>query len=75
MKLSNILSKLPAYAMKSSICHQHGAVVIRNGSPIVYGFNEIKGNNTYHAEHDVIRRYLALYGLKDKQCLLRKEST
>lgn len=57
-RMLNILDRLPYYADKSNINHQHGAVLIKNGSPIIWGFNSIKGNNTYHAEHEVINRYL-----------------
>ncbi len=73
-KFYNILRKLPRHAIKSDINHQHGAVLVKNGSPIVWGFNSIKGEHTYHAEHDVIRKYLSLKGIKGwerGQCLLR----
>lgn len=63
-KFNNILRKLPKIASKSILNHQHAAVVIKNGSPVINGFNQIKGSKTYHAEHDAINRYLSLYGFK-----------
>lgn len=74
-KFQNILKRLPQIASKSAVNHQHGAIVIRNGVPVAWGFNNIKGNRTYHAEHDVIRKYLSLRGIKGwekGQCILRK---
>ncbi len=63
-KFAGLLRKLPLMALKSSIQHQHGAVIIKNGSPIIWGFNSIKGQKTYHAEHDVLRKFLNLKGFK-----------
>lgn len=72
-KFSSILRKLPQLATRSDCNHQHGAVVVKNGTPIAWGFNSIKGGRTYHAEHDVLRKYLALKGFKGwqrSQCIL-----
>jgi hypothetical protein len=72
----NASSGLSRYAVRSSIKNQHGALLLKNGRPMYYGFNEIKGNFTYHAEHDVLRRYLAANGIYDwekERCLLRGE--
>lgn len=67
LKFSNILRKLPRIASKSNLNHQHAAIVIKNGAPIVNGFNHIKGNKTYHAEHAALVNYLSLYGFKEPQ--------
>ncbi len=63
-KFAGILRRLPLMALKSDVNHQHGAVIIKNGSPIIWGFNSIKGEKTYHAEHDVLRKFLYLKGFK-----------
>jgi hypothetical protein len=72
IKFANILGKLAEVASKSEIAHKHGAVIISAGSPIVWGYNSIKGTTTYHAECEALRRYLNLHGIywKQKQCLL-----
>ncbi len=59
-KFLNVLATLPYVASKSQITHRHSAVIIKNGAPIIWGFNNIKGADTYHAEHDAIRKYLAM---------------
>jgi hypothetical protein len=78
-KFLNILATLPHIANKSQINHQHSAVIIKNGTPIIWGFNNIRGVNTYHAEHDVIRKYLAMKCIKGGNeirpwCLLRSDT-
>lgn len=57
-RLRALMSKLSNIARKSEINHQHAAVIIRNGNPVAWGINSIKGNNTCHAECDAIRKYL-----------------
>jgi hypothetical protein len=61
-KLFGLLSKLSRVASNSQINHQHAAVLIHNGNPVVWGFNTIKGHKTHHAECDVIRRFLISRG-------------
>lgn len=63
-RFQNILKRLPNLAMKSEFNHQHGAVVLRNGVPVAWGFNIIRGNRTCHAEFDAIRNYLNNNGIK-----------
>ena len=72
-KLVGIVSKLPAYADKSTITHRHGAALIKNGIPILFGYNKIQGIKTIHAECDVIRQFLLSRGVKLKyreKCIL-----
>jgi hypothetical protein len=70
-KLSNICSRLPSHACKSVMNHRHSAVLIKNGNPVSFGFNTIKGERTYHAEHDVILKYLYQRGIKGRQKVQR----
>jgi hypothetical protein len=75
-KIINLISKLPAYANKSPINHKHSAVLLKNGTPIIFGYNKIIGNKTMHAECDVIRRFLLSKGLKlvfREKCVLWRE--
>lgn len=58
IKLRNVVNRLPVHASKSSLLNQHGAVLVKNGAPLMYGYNKILGSVTMHAECDVIRRYL-----------------
>lgn len=72
-KLHSLLSKLPEIANRSVQTHKHGAVLIKNGRPVAWGFNVVKGNKTWHAEGDAIRRYLLAYGerrYEKQQCIL-----
>ena len=72
-KLANVLATMPHIANKSQLNHQHSAVILKNGTPIIWGFNNIKGLRTYHAEHDAIRKYLAMKCIKSRSiepCLL-----
>jgi len=64
-KILGILATMPIIANKSQINHQHSAVLLKNGTPVVWGFNNIKGITTYHAEHDVIRKYLAMKCIRE----------
>jgi hypothetical protein len=38
--------------------HKHAAVLLYNGKPIIWGYNKIHGNDTFHAEYDVIYQYI-----------------
>ncbi len=62
-RLNNILAKLPSIADKSNISHQHGAVLIKNGIPVVWGYNKIQGLSTVHAECSVIKQFLLSKGI------------
>jgi len=62
-RLQNMLSRLPALASKSIQNHRHGAILLKNGTPVSWGFNAIRGNKTWHAEGDAIRRYLLSQGI------------
>ena len=53
-KLQNIMDKMTVYANKSTITHQHAAVLLKNGKPIMWGYNKL----AIHAECDVIKQYL-----------------
>lgn len=66
-KLVNIVSRLPGHAAKSHMLNQHGAVLIKNGMPLVYSYNKILGSSTMHAECDVIRRYLLSQGIRCRE--------
>jgi hypothetical protein len=66
-KLCNIINRLPAHAEKSQMLNQHGAVLVKNGIPLVYSYNKIIGGNTMHAECDVIRRYLLSQGIRCRE--------
>jgi hypothetical protein len=71
-----MLSRLPELANKSIQNHRHGAILLKNGTPISWGFNVIRGNTTWHAEGDAIRRYLLSQGIlnyEKQQSILRKE--
>lgn len=75
-RMCNLIERLPDIASKSEISHQHGAVLVKNGVPLIYAFNKINGGRTVHAEHNAIRRYLAGQGLKCGErhsCLLRNQ--
>jgi hypothetical protein len=80
-RLQNLLYRLPFEAEKSVQQHQHGAILIKNGAPISWGYNVVRGNKTWHAEGDVIRRYLITQGVMNyekQQCILwrsRKRET
>ena len=63
-RLRGLISRLPEYASKSSLSNQHGAVLIRNGSPYMFSYNKIIGHKTVHAECDVIRRFLISQGIR-----------
>lgn len=72
-KLQNLLSCLPSHAERSIQNHKHGAILIKNGDPISWGFNVVRGNTTWHAEGDVIRRYLNTQGVlhyEKQPCIL-----
>jgi hypothetical protein len=71
-RLVSVANKLRNIACRSNMTQQHAAVLLKGSTPIVYGFNTIRGNDTYHAEHDVIRRYLLTIGLpyEKQQCIL-----
>ena len=75
-KFQNILARLPALAVKSLNTHQHGAVLLKNGVPVSFGFNAVSGINFRHAEVDAINRYLRQQCLKrrfkEKSCLLHR---
>ncbi len=60
----NLLPKLSEFAEKSIICHQHSAVVLENGTPVTWGYNNIKGNSTLHAECNAIKQFLRVKGLQ-----------
>lgn len=73
-KLRNIINRLPKHAAKSLLINKHGAVLIKNGTPLVFSYNKILGSATMHAECDVIRRYLLSQGIRCREkepCLLR----
>ncbi len=57
-KILNIIATLPRVAIRSLNVHQHGAVLIKNGRPVSYGFNSVQGDKFRHAEVDAIDRYL-----------------
>jgi hypothetical protein len=63
-RIFNLLPKLCEFAEKSTICHRHGAVLLKNGTPITWSYNNIKGNNTLHAEHNVISQFLRIKGVE-----------
>lgn len=72
-RLCNIINRLPAHAAKSLLVNQHGAVLVKNGTPLVFSCNKIIGGVTMHAECDVIRRYLLSQGIQCREkerCLL-----
>jgi hypothetical protein len=73
LHFQNLLTKLSKTAEKSIICHQHGAVLLKNGTPILWGYNNIVGNVTLHAECSVIRQFLRLKGIKDIKGIKHKE--
>lgn len=62
--LNNLLKRLPRLAQKSNINHQHAAVLMKGGSPVAWGFNVIKGSKTFHAETNVIQRFLMSRGFQ-----------
>lgn len=64
LKIKNALSGLPKRAAKSDMYHQHSAVVMKGGVPVVWGTNKIHGSCTHHAEHDAIRSFLASRGIR-----------
>lgn len=71
-KFSKFLPKLINHAKQSTVNHQHAAVLIYNGDPVAWGVNNIKGNKTYHAEVEVIYRFLLNRG-NDKRFLCKKQ--
>lgn len=74
-KFQNILNRLPSYAMKSLNLHRHGAVVLKNGTPVSFGFNAVVGKQFRHAEVDSINRYIRQQGIKrfeKVKCLLQQ---
>lgn len=72
--VNNLLPGLAYYASQSPVKYfRHGAVLVKSGKPISYGFNKVSGGKTYHAEYSVIRSYLQKCGLVDyvnKYCIL-----
>jgi hypothetical protein len=61
-KSLRFLHRLHAIANKSSVSHQHAAVLVYNGNPVAWDFNSIKGKHTHHAEFSVIRKFLISRG-------------
>jgi deoxycytidylate deaminase len=83
IKFVNILARLPAFASKSTNQQHHCAVVIKNGVPVAFGINVIKGCEFLHAEVNAILNYLKQQGIRslsikqarlyerpEKQCIL-----
>jgi hypothetical protein len=78
-RIQSFLHKLPTLAQKSDLANSHhGAVLICNGAPMVWGFNTIKGLDTHHAEFDVMRRFLISQGMlgyvRNLSSLLRRDT-
>lgn len=69
-KIMNIVNKLPDYAIKSPLSQQHAAVLIKNGVPLAWSYNNIRGTKTYHAECDVVRRYCKKTPRQEEYCIL-----
>jgi pyrimidine deaminase RibD-like protein len=63
MTFNQYFDKLQETAKKSSILHKHGAVVIKNGKALSWGFNSIVGLRPCHAEIDAIKKYLISKGM------------
>jgi len=74
LRFNNIMARLPYFALKSLNLHQHGAVVLKNGTPVAFGFNSVSGVHFRHAEVDAINKYLRIHGIKGwekpKSCIL-----
>lgn len=67
--MHSLISNLAVCANKSNIMHKHAAVILKSGYPVLYAHNHIKGNSTFHAEHEAIRRYLIMLKKKcRKRC-------
>jgi hypothetical protein len=62
MKFNRFISQLANFASMSSLHHKHAAVIVRNGKPIAFGINSIRGNDPCHAECAAITKYLSLSG-------------
>ena len=73
-KLDRFLPRMIGIAEQSLMSHQHGAMVIYNGSPAAWAFNTIKGGNTFHAEMEAIGQFLTNRGfgnfVRNVQCIL-----
>ena len=74
---TSILDKLIQTAMKSSIAHQHAAVLIMPGmKPISFSENFIQGKKNFHSEFAAIDLFMKNNGVFDKcnhrQWLLQK---
>lgn len=71
MKFDKFLPLLIEYACKSEVTHRHAAVLVYGGKAVSWGFNNISGNRTRHAEFDAIRKFLISreFGQYEK-CLL-----
>ncbi len=72
-RINSLLDKLSLVAKKSNFCHQHGAVLLKNGVPIHWGYNQVIGGYVYHAEQSVLRAYLKSCGFKHGSHLLCKQ--
>lgn len=53
-----LLNELINNSRKCDLTHKHSAVVMKNNQPISFGYNQLRGNNSWHAECDAIRSYL-----------------
>lgn len=76
-RLHRILNKLARIAENVPyMTHSHGAVLLKNGVPLAYGWNNIRGESTIHAERHVLEQYIrsTSYSFKEglfEQCSLR----
>ncbi len=56
------LSKLLSIASHSDMTNKHSAVLIYNGRPIVWAYNNMNGGKSYHAEVSVVKKFLRIKG-------------
>lgn len=57
-----LLEELKNNSSKSLLSHKHSAVILSNSVPISWNHNTINGKHFFHAEYNVVRKFLIQNG-------------